>query len=499
MAGARRRRVFLTALALCACSAPREQAALLAPAAAAPAPLELALQSIDAERIAADVAFLSDDLLAGRDSPSAGLRLSANYLLARLAGLGFQPGTRAGFRHAFELDSRRVDPERTRARWSDAALDLVYARDFGVHPSDGRSALTRGAVVFAGEGRDEDLAACDLRGRWALCVDQRPGRRRTLQRDVRAAGALGLICVAAPDEDMPPSIFGTWKRASQGLRPGPVRSTVEAPFAALWLAGDAHARATGLAPGVVLQAEFELEVVGGGRVPVENVAALWPGSHPQRGAELIVLSAHYDHEGVDRSGAVMNGADDNASGCAALLAVAEALARRGPLERSVLLLWVGAEEIGLLGSAAWCRAPDLPEGLRPIADVNLDMVGRNAPAYLELTPGPEHDAWGPLAELAVGLASVEGFAPPTYIDRDFERSDQASFHHILGLPVVYLSTGEHADYHQPSDDSDKIDADKIARVARLVLRILEGAQTLALAPRAPKPEPEPGSGPQPER
>lgn len=464
------------ALALCACAAPHDPPPI-------PTALELGLQSIEAERIAADVAFLADDLLEGRDSPSDGLRISANYLLARLAGLGFQPGTSTGFRHEFALESRRIDPQRTRASWSGEDQALVYARDFGVHPSDGHSALTRGAVVFAGSGRPQELAACELRGRWAVCVGQRIGRRRTLQRALRDAGALGMICIVEPDAGLgnePPATFGTWKRTSQGLRSGPLPARPEEPFAAVWLAAAAQARVEGLAPGDVLPQEFELEVVGGGRVEVENVAALWPGSHPTRAAELIVVSAHYDHEGVDHSGAVMNGADDNASGSAALLALAEALVRRGSLERGVLLLWVGAEELGLLGSAAWCRSPDLPAGFSPVANVNLDMVGRNAPEYLEMTPSPEHRAWGPLAERAQALATSEGFAAPVYIDRDFGRSDQASFHEILGLSVVYLSTGEHADYHQPGDDSAKIDATKIARVTRLVLRLLEDVQSIDL-------------------
>ena len=472
--------------ALWACAGP-DRTEVPAP----PTPLERALASVDAERIGADVTFLADDALAGRDSPSDGLRIAANYLLARLTGLGFQPGSAAGWRPVFLLDSKRVDPERTRARWSDGAGDLRYAEDFGLHPSDAVSGTTRGAVVFAGRGRREELEACDLDGRWALCVEQRYGRRRTLQRDVRAAGALGLICVGAPEAEGdpdPPDVFDLWRRTSAGLRPGRHVERDDAPFAALWLRPDALARVEGRALGDVLEAELELEVAGGGPLELENVAALWPGSDAQHAHEVIVVSAHYDHVGRSRAGEVMNGADDNASGSAALLALAEALAERGALERSVLLLWVGAEELGLLGSEAWCRSPDLPAGLVPVADVNLDMVGRNAPEFLELTPSPEHEAWGPLAGLAWELAPAEGFPEPASADRDFGRSDQASFARILGLPVVYLSTGEHEDYHEPGDDAEKIDAHKTARVVRLVLRLLERAQSIELAPRGPQPE-----------
>ena len=91
----------------------------------------------------------------------------------------------------------------------------------------------------------------------------------------------------------------------------------------------------------------------------------------------------------------------------------------------------------------------------PYANVNLDMVGRNDAKYLEMTPSPEHEHTNALAQAAIELAPSEGFDPPTYVDRDFERSDQASFAEGLGLPVVYLSAGEHPDYTSPATTSTR--------------------------------------------
>jgi Zn-dependent M28 family amino/carboxypeptidase len=209
-------------------------------------------------------------------------------------------------------------------------------------------------------------------------------------------------------------------------------------------------------------------------VRVQNVCGYWPGSDPLLAGEVLLASAHYDHVGVEH-GQVYCGADDNASGSAALLALAEALAEHGPLERSVLLLWVSGEELGLLGSRAWARDPWLPGGARVIANVNLDMVGRNAPELLEHTPSAAHPAYNRLAEQALRLAPLEGFSDLRSVDKEYGRSDHAAFAEELGIPVLYLSTGEHEDYHRPSDTADKIDAGKVARMTRLVLRLLVDA------------------------
>jgi len=215
-----------------------------------------------------------------------------------------------------------------------------------------------------------------------------------------------------------------------------------------------------------------------------NLLARITGTTPGAGP-LLVVSAHHDHLGV-RGGEIYNGADDNASGTAGLLALAEALSVHGPLRRSVVIVWLTAEEKGLLGARGWADDVYLPDDGELVCNVNLDMIGRNAPEFLEVTPTFKHPRTNRLGTLAGELAREEGFTDLASADKDFNRSDHYIFATQLRLPVVYLSGGEHDDYHQPSDTADKIDAHKIARVMRVVLRLLEQLQEeeLRLLPEA---------------
>jgi Zn-dependent M28 family amino/carboxypeptidase len=206
------------------------------------------------------------------------------------------------------------------------------------------------------------------------------------------------------------------------------------------------------------------------------VCGFWPGSDPELSKEVIIVSAHYDHVGVGSDGQIYNGADDNGSGTCGLLALAEALANYGPLKRSVMLMWVSGEEKGLLGSAAWTKDPWLPPGCKAICDINIDMIGRNAPDKLLITPTKAKKEYNGLVKLAEKLAPLEGFPELGSCDDYWERSDHRNFSVNLEIPVTFLFSDVHEDYHKPGDDPDKIDFDKIRRVVRLVLRMIDAMQ-----------------------
>jgi len=142
----------------------------------------------------------------------------------------------------------------------------------------------------------------------------------------------------------------------------------------------------------------------------------------------------------------------------------------------VLLIWVSGEEKGLWGSRAWSDDPWLPEGCRPVANLNIDMIGRNAPDELYIPPSADHEHHNGIVKLAQGLAPLEGFPTLESADDYYHRSDQAMFAR-LGIPVAFLFAGIHEDYHEPTDTPDKIDCDKIRRVVRTVLRMLDAMQT----------------------
>jgi Zn-dependent M28 family amino/carboxypeptidase len=212
-----------------------------------------------------------------------------------------------------------------------------------------------------------------------------------------------------------------------------------------------------------------------------NVVGRIPGTDPTS-RDLIVLGAHMDHLGHGGDGslapgsrAVHPGADDNASGVAAILAIARALKAR-PLRHDVLLVAFGAEELGIVGSARFVeRSPVSLERIR--AMINLDMVGRLGKGPVVLSGFGTAKEWPDVVERAAHgsgtdvATSADGFGP----------SDHASFY-AKGVPVFFLFTKSHEDYHKPSDTWEKIDAPGLERCARFALALAREVDTLARRP-----------------
>ncbi|MHB1168809.1 MAG: M28 family metallopeptidase [Longimicrobiales bacterium] len=221
---------------------------------------------------------------------------------------------------------------------------------------------------------------------------------------------------------------------------------------------------------------------------VPNVVAILPGSDPVLRDTYIVLSAHFDHVGVgtpDASGdSIYNGADDDASGTSGMLEVAEAFASLPVApRRSLVFLAVSGEEKGLLGSRWYSDHPTVPIE-QIVANVNLDMIGRNAPDSIVVI-GQEFSSLGPLIQQIaedrpeLGLTVAEDIWPEQNF---FFRSDHFNFAR-KEIPALFFFAGVHEDYHQPSDHVEKIDADKAARIARLVYWL---TSAVANDPQAPE-------------
>ncbi len=199
-----------------------------------------------------------------------------------------------------------------------------------------------------------------------------------------------------------------------------------------------------------------------------NVVGVLPGVSGDSG--VVLVGAHYDHVGYRKnapsgSDSIYNGADDNASGTAALLEVAAGLGAI-PVRpaRSILLIAFAGEEKGLYGSAYYVRHPLFPLA-QTAAMLNMDMVGRNAPDSLLLI-AEDRDS------LLVGVTRKENAAIGFRLRRttlDAGGSDHQSFARA-GVPALFYHSGLHADYHKVSDEADRINAAKVARVARLVMR-----------------------------
>lgn len=457
--------------------------------------LDAALDAIRAEHISSDLHFVASDDMAGRDTPSAGLRTTARFIRARLMRLGFAPGAGDGFFHLYEIGWRQANMEKTGAslrRKDGKVIDLELGRDYFLDKAgDFADQVVTGDVVFGGRGERDDLKDMDMAGHWVLLADRGRSLRLTARR-LRTAGAVGLLVVPGPEYDGK-SYRQRFGRVLEPLRHGRARhldprgerpEAPEAGFPTLYLdgipardlvgAGGTEALEVGARLGVEFVERRQL-VEADGRIDVENVCGLWPGSDPELAQEVLIVSAHYDHVGT-KDGQIYNGADDNGSGTCGMLALAEALKAHGPLRRSVLLIWVSGEEKGLWGSEAWNAAPWLPEGARAVADINIDMIGRNDPDELFITPSRKlGKAYNGLVRLAERLAPSEGFGPLKNADAYYRRSDHYNFIQA-GIPAAFLFADVHEDYHKPTDTVDKIDFDKIRRVTRLVMRMLSELQ-----------------------
>ena len=453
-------------------------------------PLERALATIDPERIRADLTFISCDEMGGRDSPSLEQRIAARFIRARLQRLGWQPGAEHGYLFEYQLPMTVADFERTgmRATRDGQSQALELGGDYGFFPGTLADMSVEGGVVYVGNCEEQQLETCDLKDKWGLCYTSELGyRERTAL--ARKAGALGLL-VASPleaedelgDRCAEYATMAKTPQMSRGRGRGRGGSFAYTYLshsglkALLSLAGMDAMPAVGTDLGIQLSEERKLDESAS--VTLENVCGFWPGSDPQLSNEVLIVSAHYDHVGKrPETGDIFNGADDNGSGTCGLLALAEALAEYGPMRRSVMLIWVSAEEKGLLGSAAWTKNPWLPEGKRPVLDINIDMIGRNAPDQVLITPTKDHEAYDFLTRLAESFAPAEGFTDLGSADEYWTRSDHKNFYDNLHIPVCFLFADVHEDYHRPTDTVEKIDFDKLHRVTRLVLRMLDGLQT----------------------
>ena len=442
--------------------------------------LERALKTISITEISADIYFLACDELGGRDSPSNGQRIAARYIRSRLVRLGLEPGASDGYFYNYSLAQYGLNEDETFmavTRGGNTAR-LKFGEDYFVSMGSRGARSAAGQVVYMGDFDEDDLEDVDLKGSWGL-LD--PGARVSRKRNQAAqeAGMLGLIIpFDSSSSKTAEQMYGRWLAAARRTSMGEPR-TYGVPL--LYLAEERGADWVGeqepkfgAALGFELTESYASGPLDG--IALENVCGLWPGSDRRMRNEVIILSAHYDHVGQRENGDIYNGADDNASGTTGLLAIAEALTEYGPMKRTVLLMWVSAEEKGLLGSRAWTKDPWLPEGMQPFCNINIDMIGRNAPDAIGITPTSAHPEYNRLTQLVEKHCGKEGFTKLNNADAYWSRSDHANFARNLKIPVAFLFSDVHEDYHKPTDTADKIDCDKLSRVVRLVMRLLDDMQ-----------------------
>ncbi len=480
-----------------------------APAAPAVAPTPVTAPTIDVatlveaaatitpEAIGREVHAIAHDSTMGRQTPSEELEKVAVYLAHRFSEIGVEPaGDDGTFIHRWEWDRVILDRDATVIQVPGQETPApAYQADYFLIPGP-RPAL-EAPLFYAGTAGEVQRLPAAAQG--SLVVFDLPGAELDLEWQQRlgaslapAAAAAGVILVLDPD--LPRDILAQLA-AMTGEQQGPMPIVGIAEEAAVGLVAAAGgdltaARAAG--PGRLGDARVEIRYERAREVHYPpNVVAMRRGSDPTLQDTYVLITAHFDHLGVgepdERGDSIFNGADDNASGTAALIKIASAfMALPEAPARSVVFLAVSGEEHGLLGSQAFAEDPTIPLQ-RVVANINLDMIGRTSPDTV-IAIGQEYSTLEQFLQRVVdrpdlGLTVIEDPVPEQMF---FFRSDQLSFIQ-RGIPAVFFTTGDHEDYHQQSDRPELIDTDKLARVARLAFHL---AHEIAMDPQAPDWTPE---------
>ncbi len=469
---------------------------------------------------------LASDDFEGRLTGSTGESMAAHYLIGQLQSIGAEPlPDHDAFRHEFAFTSGIEDTGTaialTDAEGESVALpeasggDTPSVRGLAFSETDSLEA----ALVFAGYGLSvsetadgfsyDSYATLDVEGKIAVVLRYFPEEsegdvRGELSRvaglrnkafAARERGAVGLIVLTGPNSpnagELAPLTFDN-AMGDAGL----VAATVDGAL------GAAIVESAGR-PLAEVQAEFDTANphIAGFDLPLaaaldvrlerqpgagHNVIGWLP---PTRDAEVdkpyLLLGAHYDHLGRglggdslardDEVGQVHNGADDNASGVAAVLAVGERLAEV-ERDRGVILAFWSGEELGLLGSDDFVERPPVPTE-EIAAYINFDMVGRLRENTVNVQAVGSSSIWTDLVEELNEPADLTlSFVADPYLPTDVRSLNDAD------VPSLNFFTGSHEEYHRPSDDADTLNYDGIAKIVDLASVV---AGNLALRPEPP--------------
>jgi hypothetical protein len=451
------------------------------------------------DRYLSHIRLLAHDDLEGRGIGSDGIDLAAGYIAGQFAAAGLQPGGPDGTyfqkftisRPAELLDTTTLQIEP--AQRAEGAIQAALRDDF-VPLGLSTTGSFSGEVTFVGYGitnpdqQYDDYSGIDVTGRVVLILRREPPGwdpaggytdHARFDRKVKLAAEKGAAAVMVVNQDPgEDGIDGLMRfRPSEEKYGIPVlhlkRRLADELLAAGGLAGltelqrridqDKQSVSAPL-PGVRVSGTVAYESKD---VVARNVIGVLPGMGPHAG-QYVVIGAHYDHLGI-RRGRIYNGADDNASGTAGVIEVAWALAKAPYRDRSVICIAFTGEETGLHGSKHFASDPTVDKD-SIVAMLNLDMIGRVN----------HDDEANKLAIQGLGTGSAfkeiverhtrEMGIPYLPEDGAAGGSDHSPFYRA-DVPSMFFFTGIHGDYHQPTDDTERINSEGAAQIVDLAGRI----------------------------
>jgi hypothetical protein len=494
------------------------------------------MKSINASDLESYISFIASPLLKGRMNGEDGLDIASRYIASQAKKLELKPANGNSYVQTYTVVEKSYDMEKTAVQITADGKTPILIKEplYQILPEGAGDFELEGDVAFAGYGinaakfKYNDLDSLDIAGKILLIMNRAPTTpdgKKCLFEEQRWLSIMGLsmkiqmLVFAKPKAILivpdPKSGFSSVEDAIPGLA-----SSLKS---SMTLKGDENQMI--LPPGIPkiifihrkvadellsgtglnlydvqqkIDSEFKPHSfqIKGKKVKITeasitkernlpNVAGIIEGSDPVLKNEVVLFSGHMDHIGM--SGEKVNaGADDNASGCAALLEMAEAFQSlpKKPL-RSIMFLWVSGEEVGLFGSQSYVNNPLVPLD-KTVADLNMDMIGRvKSPSDTSKNnpvTGPDtvfvitDNQSKELLKIADDVSKktklildyrLSGINHPLQL---FRRSDHYNFAR-KDIPILFFTTGEHTDYHTPRDVIERLDFPKMELIIKTMFQI----------------------------
>lgn len=435
---------------------------------------------ITASDLKENLSILASDAMEGRETGKRGQKMAAAFISAHFEELGLVAPVNGSYQQPVELFTTGAPVVMVKS----AGGELAEYVDYAFYGSGQTNGVQNAALVFAGKGSAEEIALIDVKDKVAVIFLDENASLRNIPAltALREKGALAVLAITNKQEDFT-ELGGMLKRFSSGRI-----SLTNKPGANLgvFIAGPAaceklfKANADKLKKAItdkkvdkVKPSTISFSVSQTFKpLKTSNVLGYLEGTDKKD--ELIVITSHYDHIGMNATGddKVNNGADDDGSGTVAVMQLAKAFVQakndgKGP-RRSILFMTVTGEEKGLLGSDYYTQHPIFPLA-NTVVNLNIDMIGRSDPQHKDSAPyvyviGSDrlstelHTLSEATNNTYTKLAFDYTYNAESHPDRIYYRSDHWNFAKN-NIPIIFYFDGIHEDYHKPSDEVDKIEFD----------------------------------------
>lgn len=506
--------------------------------------------AITADQLKDYLYFVASDAMGGRDTPSAGLDVTAEFIKMQLSRWGFKPaGDNGTFFQKIAIKSESLDTANN--------LLQVDGKQFSLNDDFFRmtgNGSANALMVFAGSGwvvKSKGINAyngVDVNGRIVVLTGEGFPNPNTITRPpagitqadltgtkgtdwadpltyARQNGAAGIILIGSPQIQTGwgqiRNFFSRGSSYPEKLREGnsnPAADTMPVVLVSDKVAAAIFEGTAGKESTTPFNIDKTVSVTTMSKAETkwtQNVVALWEGSSPTLKNEMVAIGAHYDHVGTNPNARgddkIWNGADDDGSGTVAVLAIAEALAKsKVRPKRSILFVWHAGEEKGLWGSEYFNKFPTV-DIKKVVAQLNIDMIGRSLDpnnvikcdqpgkrCNEELTKAHEIYVIGSeMMSSTLGAVTKGTNNAFLKLDYNYKYDDPKDPNRFFfrsdhfnyaqnGIPVVFWFDGVHEDYHQPTDHPDKIDYQKMEKVTRTIFLTMWEISELRARPAVDK-------------